>query len=273
MYLIAEIGINHNGSLQTAFDLIDEAVIAGWDAVKFQKRTIDKVYTKEFLESPRESQWGTTQRAQKEGLEFGEREYDEIYIYCKSKKIDWSASAWDLESQKFLQKYNLPWNKISSAMLPCIDLLKMVAKEGKLTYISTAMSTIKMIDDAVAIFRENGCPFILNHCVAQYPLQPENAYLFMIHYLKQKYGCLIGYSGHEIGNEISRQAALMGVVAIERHITLDRKMPGSDQSSSIEPEEMYQLAKIVKEPFLKDILDYEKPVAEKLRAHILEYVK
>lgn len=268
MYLIAEIGINHNGSIEQALDMINVAKVAGWDAVKFQKRTVENVYTKEFLASPRKSKWGTTQGDQKRGLEFGEREYDIINVYCHNIGIDWSASAWDAESQEFLRKYDLPWNKIASAMLPCEDLLKMVASERKLTYISTAMSTMAMIDAAEEIFRSAGCPFILNHCVAQYPLRPENADLFMIDVLKSRYGVPVGWSGHEIGNELSRQAALMGVVAIERHVTISRELEGSDQSSSIEPQEMEELRKIVDEKFEKKIRDIEIPVAEKLRAHL-----
>src|SRR3990172_1921617 len=163
LYLIAEIGINHNGSIDITKELIDVAKDSGADAVKFQKRTIDLVYTKELLDSPRESPWGKTQREQKEGLEFGREEYQEIDRYCREKGIAWFASAWDLESQKFLRQFNLKYNKIASAMLVYEPLLRMIAEEKKHTFLSTGMSKQKNIDRAVEIFRASGCPFELMH--------------------------------------------------------------------------------------------------------------
>ena len=198
-YIIAEIGINHNGDMAIAKSLIDVAVKSGCDAVKFQKRTIDLVYTQEFLDSDRESPWGSTQRVQKEGLEFSSDQYKEIDDYCRSNNIEWFASAWDLESQKFLQQYDLKYNKIASAMIVYDDLLEMVASEGKHTFISTGLSTIEDIDRAVDIFVKNNCPFELMHCVSTYPLETENANLEVINSLKERYDCNVGYSGHEPG--------------------------------------------------------------------------
>ena len=241
VYIIGEIGINHNGDLNIAKKLIDVAVDAGCNAVKFQKRTIDKVYSKEMLDSPRESPWGTTQREQKEGLEFGKAEYDEIDAYCREKGIEWFASAWDVDSQKFLQQYNLRCNKVASAMLVRDDLLEEIAKEGRYTYISTGMSTWEEIDHAVEIFRKHGCPFELMHCNSTYPMEELDANLNMMAELRRRYACEVGYSGHETGITVSVLAVAAGAVSVERHITLDRTMYGSDQKASIEPDELNAL--------------------------------
>ena len=187
IYFIAEIGINHNGSIEIAKKLIDESAEAGFNAVKFQKRAIDLVYSKEFLDSPRESPWGKTQRDQKNGLEFNQDEYNEIDLYCKKKNIDWSASAWDIESLKFLDQYNLKFNKIASAMIIDTEFLKEVAKRKIYTFISTVMSTILNIENAVNIFRQNNCEFELMHCVSDYPLQHTEANLLTINALKKKF--------------------------------------------------------------------------------------
>ncbi len=245
-FIIAEIGINHNGDIEIAKKLIDWAVLCECDAVKFQKRTIDKVYTKEYLDSYRESPWGTTQREQKEGLEFGKEEYDIIDAYCKEKHIDWFASAWDIESQKFLQQYDLKYNKVASAMLVQEDFLEMVAKEKKHTFISTGMSTFDEIDRAVGIFRENNCPFELMHCNSTYPMKNEDANLRMIETLRARYGCDVGYSGHEVGRVVSQAAVVLGATSIERHITLDRTMYGSDQAASLEVDDMQKLIKAIR---------------------------
>ena len=244
--VIAEIGINHNGDLELAKKLIDWAVLCGCDAVKFQKRTIDKVYTKEFLDSYRESPWGTTQRAQKEGLEFGKEEYDIIDAYCKEKGIEWFASAWDTEAQKFLQQYNLKYNKVASAMLTNMELLEMVAKEGKYTFIATGMSTYEEIDSAVEIFKKYNCPFELMHCNSTYPMKNEDANLKIILALKDRYRCEVGYSGHETGRIVSTSAVAMGATSIERHITLDRAMYGSDQAASLEVDDLQRLVKDIR---------------------------
>ena len=247
LFLIAEIGINHNGDMAVAKLLIDAASNAGFDAVKFQKRTIDKVYTKEFLDSPRESQWGTTQRDQKEGLEFSLSEYKEIDAYCKGKKIQWSASAWDIDSQIFLQQFDCTFNKVASPMLGHIPLLKLIAAEGKKTFVSTGMSTLEEIDDVVNIFVEAKCPFELMHCNSTYPMKEEDANLLCIPMLKERYGCEVGYSGHESSLiKVSTTAVALGATSIERHITLDRAMYGSDQAASIESSSLDSFVKAVR---------------------------
>jgi N-acetylneuraminate synthase len=255
-------------------ELIDTAKEAGCDAVKFQKRDIDIVYTKEFLNSPRESLWGTTQRDQKLGLEFSQDDYDEIDAYCRRKNIDWFASAWDLNSQDFLKKYNTKFNKIASAMIIYDDLLNKVASEGKHTFISTGMSSYEDIENAIQIFKKHQCPFELMHTVSTYPMKDEDANLKMIKTLREKYGCNVGYSGHEVGLAISYAAAAMGITSLERHITLDRAMYGSDQSASIEPNGLRMLVGSVRKiekaigDGVKKIITDEVPIAEKLRAHI-----
>ena len=274
IFITAEIGINHNGDLGIVKNLIDVAKDCGADAVKFQKRTIDLVYTKEFLDSPRESPWGTTQREQKEGLEFGQREYEEIDAYCKKEGLEWYASAWDLESQKFLRQFNLNHNKISSAMIVYHDLLKEVASEGRHTFISTGMTEVKDIDAAVMIFREADCPFTLMHCVSTYPMNDDDANLNAIKTLRDKYNCDIGYSGHEVGLAVSYAAAALGITALERHITLDRAMYGSDQASSVEPMGFRILVgavrKIEKAMGTGELgyLEKEVSIAENLRQHL-----
>lgn len=275
IFVIAEIGINHNGDINIAKDLIKAAKDADCDAVKFQKRTIDLVYTKELLDSLRQSPWGTTQRAQKEGLEFGLKEYREIDRYCKEVGIEWFASAWDLESQKFLRQFNCKYNKIASAMLVYEPLLKEVASEKKHTFISTGMSTIKQIDHAVDIFRKAGCPFELMHCVSTYPMDEEDANLNRIKTLREQYKCNVGYSGHEVGGfAISCAAAALGITSLERHITLDRAMYGSDQAASLEISGLKMLVGAVRkiEKAMGNgeiaIQPKEVPIAKKLRAHI-----
>lgn len=272
--LVAEIGINHNGDMNIAKQLIDVAKNAGCDAVKFQKRDIDLVYTQELLDSPRESPWGTTQREQKQGLEFGQKEYEEIDAYCKQKDIGWFASAWDLNSQKFLQQFDCPYNKIASAMAVDSALLEMVAAEGKHTFISSGMCTMEDIGKAVNIFRNAGCPFELMHTVSTYPMKDEDANLNTIKTLKEAFQCDVGYSGHESGLAISYAAAAMGITSLERHITLDRAMYGSDQAASIEPIGLLQLCGAVRKiekamgDGVKRIIDAEVPIATKLRGHL-----
>ena len=274
IFIIAEIGINHNGDVEIAKQLIDVAKIAGADAVKFQKRTIDLVYTKEMLDLPRESPWGATQREQKEGLEFGLEEYREIDVYCKEKGIEWFASAWDLESQKFLRQFDCKYNKIASAMIVYEDLLKKVASEKKHTFISTGMTEFEQIDRAVEIFRSAGCPFDLMHCVSTYPMADEDANLNCIKTLRDRYQCNVGYSGHEVGLAVSYAAAALGITSLERHITLDRAMYGSDQAASVEPMGLIQLVgavrKIEKAMGNGNMAMNQKeiPIAKKLRAHI-----
>ena len=270
VFIIAELGINHNGDLEIAKKLIDGAVRCGCDAVKFQKRTIDKVYTREILDSPRESPWGTTQREQKEGLEFGLDEYQEIDRYCREKGIPWFASAWDLESQAFLRSFDCRFNKIASVQLTNIPLLEMVAEENKYTFISTGMSTLEEIDRAVDIFRDAGCEFELMHCNSTYPMPTEDANLKMIDTLRQRYQCKVGYSGHETGLVISVAAVALGVTSVERHITLDRAMYGSDQAASVELVGLTRLVDMIRTVELslgdgvKRITESEREVREKL---------
>lgn len=233
-FVIAEVGINHNGDIEIARKLIDMAKECGADAVKFQKRTVDIVYPQEVLSAPRQSPWGTTQRQQKEGLEFGEEAYDQINAYCRQQDMPWFASAWDEESQRFLQQYDMPLNKVSSAMLTHKHLVEMIAAEGKHTFISTGMSQFDQIDRVVDVFRKASCPFTLLHCVSVYPCSDDWCNLKMIGRLKERYCCPVGYSGHEIGLLPSTIAVALGAVTIERHITLDRSMYGSDQSASLE---------------------------------------
>lgn len=273
--IIAEIGINHNGDIDIAKKLIDISVETKVDIVKFQKRTINKVYSKKLLDSPRESPWGNTQRDQKNGLEFEEKEYDEIDSYCKQSNIKWFASAWDDESLEFLDKYNLEYNKIASAMIVDIDFLNLVAKRGKHTFISTGMSTVEDIDKAVNVFREHNTSFELMHCVSTYPMKTEDANLVTINQLRDKYKCDVGYSGHETGVAISLAAVVLGATSLERHITLDRSMYGSDQSASLEKRGINELVSSVRKvesalgtPSLGNITDDEIVIAEKLRAHI-----
>ena len=234
IFIIAEIGINHNGDLKLAKKLIEGAKKSGANAVKFQKRTIELVYTKEALSAHRDSPWGKTNEDQKRGLEFKEKDYDEINKFCKEIKIEWFASCWDVESLKFLKKYNCKYNKIASAMLTHFDLLEEVAKEKKHTFISTGMHTIEEITKAVEVFKKHGCPFELMHTVSTYPMKIENANLNMIKTLKKIFNCNVGYSGHEIGRAVSVAAAAIGISSLERHITLDRTNYGSDQSASLE---------------------------------------
>ena len=235
LFLIAEIGINHNGDLGIAKQLIDAAAEAGFDAVKFQKRTIDKVYTQEFLDAPRESPWGSTQRAQKEGLEFSAQDYKEIDRYCKDKGLQWTASAWDMEAQVFLQQFNCSFNKVASPMLGHVPLLRLIASEKKKTFISTGMSTLEELDQVVKIFEDANCPFELMHCNSTYPMKEEDANLLCIPMLKSRYGVNVGYSGHESSLiKVCTAAVTLGATSLERHITLDRAMYGSDQAASIE---------------------------------------
>jgi N-acetylneuraminate synthase len=233
-YVIAEIGINHNGDMAITKRLIDLAKECGCHAVKFQKRTIEIVYSKKVLDTPRESPWGTTTRQQKEGLEFGLAEYREIDAYCKALKIDWFASAWDLPSQEFLRQFDLPHNKVASAMVPNLPFVKAVANERRHTFISTGMCTLEQLDQAMEIFAAVNCPMTLMHTVSVYPCREEDLNLACMETLRKRYRVPVGYSGHEVSPIPSIIAAALGAVAIERHITLDRTMYGSDQSASLE---------------------------------------
>ena len=276
VFIIAEIGINHNGSLDVAKKLIISAKQAGADAVKLQKRDINLVYSKEDLETPRESPWGTTTRQQKEGLEFSKKDYEELYEFSKKQNIDFFASAWDLNSLDFLKNFNFKYNKIASAMIVDKFFLKEIAKQKKYTFISTGMCSYKDIDIAVEIFKNQNCDFELMHCISAYPFESEYASLNLINDMKKKYNCNVGYSGHEkSGLAVTYAAVALGASSIERHITLDRTMYGSDQAASLTPlgfAEMTGGIRIIEQAINghqdKFILDIEKPVAKKLRSHI-----
>jgi|TARA_A100001388_G_C28690799_1_gene461214 N-acetylneuraminate synthase len=274
-YVIAEIGINHNGDINIVKQLIDNAIEARFDAVKFQKRDIDLVYSKEILDSSRVSPWGTTQRDQKKGLELSKSDYETINKYCEN-KIDWFASAWDLNSLKFLDDFkNLKYHKIASAMIIDKKFLEEVSKRKKHTFISTGMSTKKDIENAVEIFTKNKCSFELMHCVSTYPMKSKDANLLTIKKLKEIFKCKVGYSGHENGIAVSLAALMMGISSLERHITLDRTMYGSDQAASLEKKGMLNLAdsidkmiEAVGEEKVGHIHPEEIPIAKKLRQHI-----
>jgi N-acetylneuraminate synthase len=274
IFITGEIGINHNGEMTLCKELIDVALTAGCNAVKFQKRDLDKVYTQKMLDSPRESPWGTTQREQKEGLEFSSEQYGEIDQYCKEKGIEWFASAWDTNSQGFLRQFDCKYNKIASAMIVHKELLQMVAEEKKHTFISTGMTNYEDIQRAVDIFKQNNCSFELMHTISTYPMRDEDANLNMIHTLRDKFKCDVGYSGHEVGLAVSYAAAALGITSLERHITLSHSMYGSDQSASIEPAGLRQLVGAVRkiEQAMGDgekrELAAEIPIAKKLREHL-----
>ena len=274
IFIVAEIGINHNGDIQICKDLIDIAADCGCNAIKLQKRDLEMVYGQSFLSQPRESPWGTTQYDQKKRLEFNRDQYKIIDEYCKKKNLDWFASAWDPKSQVFLREFNCKFNKIASAMIVSKKFLKLVAEEKKHTFISTGMCTYEEINSAVEIFKEADCPFELMHTVSTYPMKEEDANLNCITNLKKRYNCKVGYSGHESGLAISYAAAALGISSLERHITLDRTMYGSDQAASIEPNGLRQLVGAIRkiEKAMGDgekrVIDEEIPIARKLREHL-----
>ena len=271
-FICAEIGINHNGSIDIAKKLIDVAVRCGCDAVKFQKRNVEMVYTKETLDSPRESPFGKTTREQKLGLELSLKQYSMIDKYCKKQKIHWYVSSWDVQSQIEMRKFHTKYNKIASAMLIHKKLLETVAEEKKYTFISTGMSSIKQISDAVKIFRRYKCPFELMHSHSSYPMPEKEANLCVIPFLIKKFKCKVGYSGHETGSyNICLPAVVLGATSIERHITLDRTMYGSDQAASLEESGLKRLVRDVRmlEKVLGDgkkrVWKSELPAQKKLR--------
>jgi N-acetylneuraminate synthase len=272
VFITAEIGINHNGSVKIAKQLIDIAVEAGCDAVKFQKRTVEKVFSKEVLDSQRESPWGITTRAQKNGLEFSEKDFKIIDKYCKKKKIDWFVSCWDIDSQIQMRKFKTKYNKVASAMLIHTKLLHTIAEEKKHTFISTGMSRIEDISRAVKIFRSHKCPFELMHSHSAYPMTLGEANAKVIQTLQKKFKCNVGYSGHETGSYlVPIIATAFGASSIERHITLSRAMYGSDQSASLEKAGLIRMVRDVRlvQSILGDgkkrIWDSELPAQKKLR--------
>jgi len=272
VFITAELGINHNGDVEIAKQIIDIAASAGCDAIKLQKRNVEKVYSKKFLDSPRESPWGSTQRDQKLGLELSEKDYRIIDKYCKKRKIPWYCSCWDISSQLQMRKFKTKYNKVASAMLVHKKLLEKIAEERKYTFISTGMSTIKDIETAVKIFKKYKCDFELQHSNSSYPMNNHEANLKVIQTLKKKFKCNVGYSGHEAGSYlICIAAVLLGATSIERHVTFSRVMYGSDQAASLEPDGLYRLVRDIREiEFIlgdgkKIIWDSEIPVRKKLR--------
>ena len=270
-FLIAEIGINHNGSIEIAKKLIKNSKDAGFDAVKFQKRDVNTVYSEEILNSPRESPWGDTTRDQKLGLEFSIENYREIDDYCKNIGIEWFVSCWDIKSQKEMRIFNTPYNKIASAMGNNWDFVREVASEKKITFASTGMMNMDEIRKLVNLFEEYNCPLSLMHTVSAYPAKDKDLNLKCINTLAKEFDLSIGYSGHEISTAPSIFAAMLGAVAIERHVTIDRAMYGSDQSASLEMPGMQALCSTIRKinsclgDGIKRILEEEEEVAKKLR--------
>ncbi len=269
--IIAEVGINHNGDLGIAQQLMKMAKECGADLIKFQKRTVEIVYSTAFLAELRRSPWGVTQGDQKRGLEFGRDEYDLIDLYSKEIKLPWFASAWDLEALKFLDQYDLPHHKVASAMATHDDFLKAVAERDKHTFISTGMCTMQDIERAVEIFQRRDCPYTLMHCIASYPCEDKQTNLMMIRTLLDRFGPPVGYSSHDVGVGPSIIAVVLGATAIEKHVTLDRAMYGSDQAASMERKGLEWLVKECRGVAScmgdgrKSIKDIEQGVARKLR--------
>lgn len=270
-YIIAEIGINHNGSLFTAEKLIDLAAGAGCQAVKFQKRTVDVVYSAEELAKPRENIFGATNGDLKRGLEFGREAYEHIARHCRKAGISWFASPWDIGSVDFLEDVGATSYKIASACLTDLELLSRIAQTGKPVFMSTGMSSDEQVRAAVDTLcpDKNVSQLALMHCTSVYPCPPELCNLDRLYELEQQYDCVIGYSGHETGLAPSLAAVAMGAEVIERHITLDRSMWGSDQSASLEPEGLKRLVRDIRCIELAmdrvDTSEAERPTREKLR--------
>ena len=268
-YVIAEIGINHNGDIDLAKRLISVAVAAGCDAVKFQKRTVEIVYTEKELATPRPNPWGDTNGDLKRGLEFGEEEYDEIANFCRSVKIDWFVSPWDEISVDFMERYDTPVYKVASASLTDDNLLRHIRKTGKPVIASTGMSTYAEIDHAVEVLGKQN--LILMHTTSTYPAKYEQLNLRAIPTMIERYGVPVGYSGHETGIPTTVAAAVLGACCVERHITMDRAMWGSDQSASLEPNGISRLVRDIRlvEQYLGDgvkrVYEEEVPVMKKLR--------
>lgn len=268
-FIIAEIGINHNGSVELAKKMIDIAVTTGCDAVKFQKRTVDVVYTKEELAKERKSVFGNTNGDLKRGLEFDYEQYKEIDEYCKVKKIMWFASCWDEQSVDFMEQFDIPCYKIASACLTDDNLLKYTKSKGKPILISTGMSTMEQIEHAVNILGEDN--LIIYHCTSTYPSDSFEMNLKVIPEFKKRFNCPIGYSGHERGISPSVMAVVLGANSVERHITTDRTNWGSDQAASLETSGLYHMVRDIRQvpeilgDGIKVVYPREIPIIEKLR--------
>ena len=271
-YIIAEIGLNHNGDIDIAKKLIDISAAAGCDAVKFQKRNPDICVPEHQKSVMRDTPWGKmTYLEYKYKVEFNKEQYDEIDFYCKSKGISWSASPWDLDSLDFLNQYDVPFIKLPSAMITDTELLKAACKTGKRIIISTGMSSQSEVDNACSILKSNSKDFAVLHCNSTYPAPIEELNLSCIKTLKEKYNCEVGYSGHEFRLGTSVAAVYLGASIIERHVTLDRTMWGSDHMASVEPQGLFKLVSGIREleksygDGVISVSESEKPVRDKLR--------
>jgi N-acetylneuraminate synthase len=268
-FIIAEIGINHNGDIDLAKRLISVAVAAGCDAVKFQKRTISVVYTPEELAKPRENPFGTTNGDLKYGLEFEQEEYEEVDAFCRSVKMTWFASPWDEGSVDFLEQFHPPLYKIASASLTDDNLLRYIRKTGRPIILSTGMSTYEEIDHAAGVLGKQD--LILMHATSTYPANYDELNLRAIPTMRERYQVPVGYSGHETGIPTSVCAAALGACSVERHITLDRASWGSDQAASLEPNGVTRLVRDVrlweqsKGDGIKRVYEREFPIIKKLR--------
>ncbi|MDD5343498.1 MAG: N-acetylneuraminate synthase family protein [Smithella sp.] len=268
-FIVAEIGINHNGDVNIAKKLIDVAAFAGCDAVKFQKRTVDVVYSAEELAKPRENPFGTTNGDLKRGLEFGLKEYKEIDRYCKTKKIMWFASCWDEGAVDFIDQFNVPCYKIASARLTDDGLLKYTRAKGKPIILSCGMSTIKQVDHAVKVVGKKD--LIILHTCSTYPSDYKELHVNVIPTISQRYKVPVGYSGHETGIPSSSAAIALGACVVERHITLERSMWGSDQAASLGPSGVIKLVRDIRlvemslGDGVKQVYESEKPIIIKLR--------
>jgi|TARA_B100001079_G_C16338003_1_gene482176 N-acetylneuraminate synthase len=272
IFIIAEIGTNHTGNVEVAKKIINVAVDAGCNAVKFQKKNVEKIYTKSFLDSHLESPWGITQREMRVHRELSLKDFEKINSYCKKKKVEWFASCWDIDSQISMQKFKTKYNKVASAMILHEKLLEIIAKEKKYTFISTGMSTINQIKKAVQIFRKNKCPFELMHTNSSYPMSIEEANLNLIPKLAKIFNCKVGYSGHEkAATSVCIPAVMLGATSLERHVTIDRTMYGCDQAASLESDGIKRLVRDVRiiEKLLGDgkkrVWESEHPNMKKLR--------
>ncbi len=268
-YIVAEIGINHNGDIDLAKRLISIAVAAGCDAVKFQKRTVDVVYSKEELDRPRESPFGTTNGDLKRGLEFDFEDYQELDEYCRQVKMPWLASCWDEESVDFIARFDVPCYKIASASITDDRLLRHTRSQGKPLIVSTGMSTIEQIDHALDVLGRDG--IILLHACSTYPAYYEELNLRVIPLLRERYGVPVGYSGHETGLPSTIAAVSLGACMIERHITADRSLWGTDHAASLEPNGITKIVgytRLVEKSMgdgVKRVLEREHPIIKKLR--------
>jgi len=270
--IIAEIGINHNGDISMAKKLISMAKNCGCDYVKFQKRNPDICVPENQKKQMRETPWGYISYLDyKKKIEFSKDDYKIIDDFCKEQNIEWFASAWDLDSLKFIEQFNVSTHKIASALVTNLELVKEVAKCKKYTFISTGMCELEDIDKAVDIFKKANCEFELMHSVSTYPADEKDLNLSLINFYKKRYNCNVGYSGHEAGISPSVIAAALGASSIERHITLSRSLFGTDQSASVERRGLIELVTVIRKiPIVlgvpqKKMLDAEKPIAKKMR--------